>query len=225
MMTATHSRRSRAGAYIREHGAKVALEAAANFILPVLIYSLARERLGDVRALMAASAPPILWSVVEFARLRKVDALSILVLGGIALSLLAFAGGGGVKFLQLRENLVAGLVGLVFLGSAAIGKPLIYQLARAVTRRQSVEKFEALETLGGDARFRRTMLLATLVWGFGLVAICGLCCALVFTLSIKQYLLVSSPVSYGAMGLLTLWTYWYVRRSKGVTQAMQPPVR
>ena len=207
------TKRAMATAWVRANGAKAAAEALANFILPFLIYSYLKGSLGDVRALMAASAPPLLWSVWEFIRLRKVDALSVIVLAGIVLSLLAFAGGGGVKALQLRENLVAGLVGLAFLGSAAIGKPLIYILARAATRRQSAEKAAFIEALGEDARFRRTMMTATLVWGFGLTAICAECCALVYAVSIKLYLLINGPISYGAMGLLTLWTYWYVRRS------------
>ena len=41
---------------------------------------------------MASSAPPILRSVVEFARARRVDALSMLVLGGAVI-------GGGAYFL------------------------------------------------------------------------------------------------------------------------------
>ncbi|MGZ6018155.1 MAG: VC0807 family protein [Phenylobacterium sp.] len=207
------TKRDMALAWMRANGGKAAAEVVANFILPFVIYSYFKPGLGDVRALMAASAPPILWSVWEFIRLRKVDALSVLVLAGIVLSLLAFAGGGGVKALQLRENLVAGLVGLIFLGSAAMGKPLIYQLARAATRRQSADKAAFIEALGEDARFRRTMRTATLVWGFGLVATCAGCCALVYAISIKLYLLINGPISYGAMGLLTLWTYWYVRRS------------
>ena len=71
-----------------------------------------------------------------------------------------------------------------------------------------------IKRLGQDARFRRLMMTATLVWGFGLAAICAACCALVFAVSIKLYLLIGGPISYGAIGLLTAWTYWYVRRSK-----------
>jgi len=211
------SRRALALGWLRANGLKAALEVAANFAAPFAIYSLTRGQLGDVKALLLSSAPPTLWSVGEFIRARKIDALSIVVLAGIVLSLLAFAGGGGVKVLQLRENLVAGLIGLVFLGSAAVGRPLIYELSRAVARRQSAERAARVEQLGANALFRRTMWVATLVWGFGLLAICGLCCALVFAISIKLYLLVSGPISYGAMGLLTVWTYWYVRRSKGLT--------
>lgn len=164
-LSGAESRLTKLVGYVRGHGLKAALEVAVNFILPFLIYSAARGGLGDVRALMAASAPPILWSVAGFVRERKLDAISILVLGGIALSLLAFAGGGGVKVLQLRENLVTGLVGLIFLGSAAVGRPLIYQLARAGARRRGTDAVEAVEGLRDDAGFRRMMMLATLVWG------------------------------------------------------------
>lgn len=213
------AKRAMALAWLRANGVKAGAEVVVNFLLPFAIYSYFRAELGDVRALMLSSAPPTLWSVWEFIRLRKVDALSVLVLAGIVLSLLAFAGGGGVRALQMRENLVLGLVGLVFLGSAAIGKPLIYILARAMTRRQSAEKAAFIEGLGQDAGFRRMMMTATLVWGFGLAAICAGCCVLVYAVSIKLYLLINGPISYGAMGLLTVWTYWYVRRSKLVQAA------
>jgi len=185
-----------------------------NFLLPFVIYDVGKDRLGDVGALMASSLPPIAWSVIEFIRLRKIDAVSMLVLAGIALSLLAFAGGGGVKFLQLRENLVTGLVGLVFLGSAAVGKPLIYQLARASVRRGAAEKAEQFEAMQAHAGFRRSMTVMTVVWGLGLLASCALSCVLVFMVSIKQYLLISSPVSYATMGLLAAWTFWYASTAR-----------
>ena len=208
-------------AYARTHGLKALLEAVANFALPFAIYSYGSGTLGPVKALMAASAPPILWSIAAFIRERRVDAISILVLSGIALSLIAFAGGGGVRFLQLRENLVTGLVGLVFLGSAAIGRPLIYQLARAGTRRRAADKVAAFEALRDDVRFRRAMTLATLAWGVGLLAACAVNCALVFMISIQQFLLISAPISYATLALLTAWTFWYVPREKRLAEARQ----
>src|SRR4029078_5548320 len=135
-----------------------------------IIYNYAEAPLGEVRALLASSAPPIGWSLVEFARHRRVDALSLLVVCGIALSLLAMLGGGGAKFLQLREKLVTGVIGLAFVGSALIGKPLIYELALATQRRKypgAAKEFEALQAYTG---FRRTMMVMTWVWGLGLLA-------------------------------------------------------
>jgi len=213
MMSADESRLTRTFAYARAHGVKLAAELAFNFVLPFAIYSAASGRFGAAPALMAASAPPILWSVATFIRERKIDALSMLVLTGIALSLIAFTGGAGVKFLQLRENLVGGLVGLVFLASAAIGRPLIYQLAKAGSRRRGPEAAAAVEALGGHAGFRRATAVATLVWGFGLSAVCALNCTLVFVVSIKQFMLIGGLISYTALGLLTAWTYWYLPRA------------
>jgi hypothetical protein len=198
--------------WLRANGPAAAAEVGINIAAPFLIYTAAKSSLGDVQALMAASAPPLVWSIVEFARRRRIDALSVLVLAGILMSLIAFLGGGGAKFLQLREQLVIGLIGLVFLGSAAIRRPLIYQLARARVRRRSAAEAEAFEALKDSAAFKRAMMVMTLVWGVGMVAECALCVALVFTLSIAQYLVVSPIVGYGALAGFTAWTFWYARR-------------
>ena len=200
--------------YLRTNGAHVLVEALVNFILPFAIYSYAEAPLGDVRALLASSAPPIAWSLVEFARHRRVDALSVLVVAGIVLSLLAMIGGGGAKFLQLRENLVTGIIGLVFLGSALIGKPLIYQLARASMRRKSEGEAQEFEALQVHAGFRRTMTVMTLVWGLGLLANVAVSVALVFALTIRTYLIVGPIVGYATMGALTLWTFLYGQRAR-----------
>ncbi|MGN6820418.1 MAG: VC0807 family protein [Sphingomonas sp.] len=200
--------------WLRANGGHALIEALVNFILPFVIYSYAEASLGDVRALLLSSAPPVAWSLVEFARHRRADALSMMVLAGIGLSLLAVIGGGGAKFLQLRENLVTGVIALVFLGSAAIGKPLIYQLARASMRRKSEGEAQAFEALQVHAGFRRTMTVMTLVWGFGLLVSTAVSIVLVFALSIRAYLIVGPIVGYATMGLLTLWTFFYARRSR-----------
>jgi hypothetical protein len=200
--------------YLRNSGGHILVEALVNFILPFVIYSYAEAPLGDVRALLLSSAPPIAWSLVEFARHRRVDALSVLVVAGIVLSLLAMLGGGGAKFLQLRENLVTGVIALVFLGSALIGKPLIYQLARASMRRKSAGEAQQFEALQVHAGFRRTMTVMTLVWGLGLLANVAVSVALVFALSIRTYLIVGPIVGYATMGALTLWTFLYGQHAR-----------
>lgn len=201
----------------RQTGARIglfAIEAGVNFALPLLIYDRMAPHYGDVTALLASSLPPLLWSLAEFGSRRRVDALSVLVLAGIALSLLAMLGGGSAKFLQLRENLVSALIGVVFLGSAAIGRPLIYQLARAGLARKSPDDVAAFEARRDTPRFRRVMTVMTLVWGIGLLASSALACALVFALSIHDYMIVSPFVGYGSMGALALWTVWYRRRAQ-----------
>ncbi|MBV9331415.1 MAG: hypothetical protein JOZ55_07665 [Alphaproteobacteria bacterium] len=200
----------------------MAREAVINFAAPYLIYVFAQPHIGDVYALMASSGPPLIWSTVEFLRARKIDALSVLVLLGIALSLIAFYGGGGARFLQLREKLVTAIIGAVFLGSAAIGKPLIYQLARAtLARRNDTAELERLDEVKDHPMARRTFMIMTVAWGFGLLADAALSAVLVFMMPISTYLIVNRLLGYGTMGLLFLWTFWYARRRRRMGDAMR----
>jgi hypothetical protein len=203
-----------ATAFVRDHGAGLAGEILINFALPYVIYDQAKPHLGEVDALIVSSAPPIVWSLIEFARKRRVDFISVFVLAGIALSLLAMLGGGSVKFLQLRERLVTGLIGLAFVVSALIGRPLVYEFARASMKRNQSAELADFESRRDDPGFRRVMTTMTLVWGFSLMAEAGIAAILVWNLTVKQYLIAGPILAYSAVGLLTGWTFLYVRRAR-----------
>ncbi len=165
---------------------------------------------------MASSAPPLAWSLIEFARHRRVDAISILVLLGIGLSLAMYLGGGSAHLLQLREKLVTAIIGTVFLVSAAIDRPLIYVLARASMRRDpnQAANLAEFEARADDRRFKAVMRNLTLIWGIGLIAEAGMAVWLVLHLSVHDYLIYGPIAGYGFMGLLILTTFLYVRRAQ-----------
>lgn len=211
--------------WFRRHGAVVLGEVAANFALPVLVYDRVAPRHGDVVALVVSSGPPILWSLVEFLRRRRLDAISAVVLAGIALSLAAIVGGGSARFLQLRENLVSALVGLVFLASAAAGRPLIYHFAHAGLGRASPERAAAFAARRDTPLVRRTATVMSLVWGIGLLASAAFACLLVLTLSIHDYLIVQPVAGYGTMGAMVVWTFWYGRRAARKAEGQAGPDR
>jgi hypothetical protein len=194
-------------------------ELVVNFALPYAIFSYEQPHAGDVKALLASSIPPLIWSVVEVVWKRRIDALSIIVLAGIALGLLAFIGSGSAKFLQLRENLVTAVIGLVFLGSVVFRRPLIYELSRATLSRQSSEKLAEFESMKENPGFRHAMVVMTIVWGFGLLVQTAIACALVFALSIKTYLIVGPIVGYAGFALLALWTFLYVQHRRRLRAA------
>lgn len=216
------SRVSQASEWVRKNGAGVALEIGVNAVAPFVIYQLADAKLGDVGALLASSVPPIGWSVIEFARNRRVDALSLLVVFGIVFSLLAMLGGGGAKFLQLRENLVTGAIGAIFLVSLVVRRPLIFYLARAgMSRRSDAAGLAEFEQIRDAPLFRRTMAMMTLVWGFGLIARTAAACVMVFTLPIPTYLALHPVLGYASMGALGGWTFWYARRAQRRGRALR----
>ena len=192
-------------AWVRQNGQVVAIEAAVNLVAPALIYAALHTDWGDVPALLASAGPPLVWSLVGLIRNRRIDALSIMVLVGMALSLVALIGGGSVRFLQLREKLVTALIAAAFLGSAAIGRPLIGPLARATVARESAD----------------SIMVMTLVWGIGLAIDFALSVALIYSVSVVDYLVIGPIVGYITIGGLTVWTVLYRRyraRSAKVSQ-------
>ncbi|MDD2876604.1 MAG: hypothetical protein PHT60_07300 [Acidiphilium sp.] len=192
----------------------LALEILFNFLLPWVVYRLVKPHVGEIHAIMASAAPPMVWSLVEFARKRRVDAISVMVLGGIGLSLLGFALGGSPKLLLMRESLITGLIGIVFVGSAIIGKPLMYALASASLKRQSAEDSAAFEAYKDDPAFRRMMGIMTIVWGIGFVVETAVRSVLVFSLPVGRFLIVGPVVGYSTIGVLMIWTFLYGRTAE-----------
>lgn len=202
-------------AFLIERGPMFALAFGVNLILPLVVYDVLKSPWGDVHALMAASAPPIGWSFYEFIRAHRVDAVSVIVLVGIALTLVAYLGGGGIKFLQLREKLTTALVGAGFIVSVIIRRPLIYVFFRATMRRHNqTEDLVEIEGLRDTPAFRRTLNNMTLAWGAGLLLDAGLGVVTVMTLSVHDYLIAGPLLGYATIGVLTGWTFWYLRRAR-----------
>jgi hypothetical protein len=216
---------SRIIGFLRQSGGGIAVEALINFVLPYVIYDQAKPHLGEVNALIASSGPPIAWSLIEFARKRKVDFISMFVLLGIALSLLAMLGGGSVKFLQLRERMVTAAIGLAFVISVVVRRPLIYEFARASMRRNKSAELDDFESRRDDPGFRHAMNVMTLVWGCGLMAEASVAALLVWNLTVKQYLIAGPILGYSVSGLLVAWTFLYVRKARARGEARRAAAR
>jgi len=186
------------------------VEMAVNFLLPWLAYRFTLPHLGETGALIASAVPPIVWSLIELARFRRIDALSVMVVAGIVLSVAAMALGGSPRVLLLRESLVSGAVGVVFLLSLPMRRPLIFYLTRATVAREMEGGAAHFEALWRERPALATsMRLMTLVWGIGLTAETALRSWMALTWPIERFLVVSPFIGYGIYGGLALWTLWY----------------
>lgn len=195
--------------------ASLIFELAFNFALPWLAYRLALPHWGQLGALYASAAPPILWSVIEFLQHRRIDALSALVLLGIALSCGATALGGSPRLLLMRESMVSGSIGVAFLLSLLLARPLTFYLARATVARQRDGGADSIERLWRDsAPFRRVIRLVTLIWGAGLTGENLLRAWLAWHWPVERYLVVAPLIGYGIYGALLLWTFWFRTRMR-----------
>ncbi|MGB6519873.1 MAG: VC0807 family protein [Candidatus Cybelea sp.] len=196
-----------------------------NVLLPWALYRLSKPHVGESHALMISVGAPMLWSLVQFARNRRVDVFSVVVISGIGLSLGAIALGGSPKLLLFRESMITGLTGLVFIGSAIVRRPLFYSITQPMIRSflssesataaflpsgMAARALAEWETYFEKAWFRRVMGVMTVAVGLIFVAETAIRSVLIFTLPSERVLLISPFVQYAAAGLLILWTYLYV---------------
>ena len=198
------------------------VELVVNLFLPWLVYRLTEPSLGSVGALYASAAPPLTWSLVEFAKVRRIDALSVIVLLGIALSIATMAIGGSARVLLVRESLVSGLIGVAFLLSLLRKRPIVYYLARATIARQEADGVSRFERVWNERpQLRANLRMMTATWGAALTAETLLRCWLAWHWPIERSLVVLPIVSYAIYGVLMVWTLWMKRRMRARERAAQ----
>lgn len=191
------------------------LELFVNLVLPWVAYRVAHPYFGETGALYASAVPPIVWSIVEFIRSRRIDAVAAIVLLGITLSIVGMAFGGSPRTLLMRESIGSGTIGIVFLLSLLRERPLIYYLARATVAREmdgGAAHFEAV----WDAQpgLRQMLRLMTFVWGAIMTLEMLLRWWMVANWPVERVLVVSPVMGYTVFGCLLLWTFWYRRRMR-----------
>ena len=193
------------------HLLKLLPELLFNFLFPWLCYRWAHPQWGETTALIVSSLPPLLWSGYELLRFRRIDALSLLVLAGIVLSLLVMLLGGSPRVLLMRESLLSGLFGVAFLLSLFCEKPLVYHLALATVSREGADGEQRLVQRWQEAGFRQGIRQMTWLWGGGLTLETILRALMIWQMPVETFLLLSPFVSYGIMGALAALT-WLGRR-------------
>jgi hypothetical protein len=152
----------------------------------------------------------------DLARHRHFDALSAIVLIGIVLSLAAMELTGASHNLALDEPMVSGMIGVAFLASLVLPRPMVFYTARSTLARESVKRAGEFEQEWRERpRLVYRIRVMTLVWGIGLTAENVVRLLIVWRAEGDPHSLVESDVlRYGCYGALTLWTLWYRRRIK-----------
>ena len=187
-----------------------------NVLLPWLAYRLAYPHWGQPGGLLASAVPVLVWMAWDLARHRHFDALSAIVLIGIVLSLAAMAITGASQNLALDEPMVSGMIGVAFLVSLALPRPMVFYLARSTLARQSMQRASEFEQDWCERpKLAYRIRVMTVVWGVGLITENALRTLIVWRAEGDPHAVVeSNVVRYGFYAGLMLWTIWYRRRIK-----------
>lgn len=185
-----------------------------NGLVPVAVYNLLLGHFSSFVSLLIATLVPLLDNLYHVIKHRKADAFGLFMLTAFILSLLAFLLGGSEKLILMRESLVTGILGLIFIGSLLYSKPLIYHFALRFTSRNESEQKGTFEKNWEVSYFRFVLRLMTAVWGIALLLEAIIKTILVYELSITTFLAISQVIFYGILGVTILWTVIYRKHAK-----------
>jgi len=184
-------------------------------VLPYTTYELLTNyepSMSKVAALAISGSFPAAHNLITLIRRRALDIVGVIVLVGIAVSIVATMLGGGPRMLLIRESFVTGTLGLIALSSFFWKRPFIFYLAREMSSGQDPALAGRFDELWQRPAGPRTFRIMTFVWGTVWIAEFALRVAMVETLSIPTVLAVSPFIFTAANVGLFAWTFAYARR-------------
>ena len=195
------------------------LQSAAKIVVfdiagPLVAYSLLRSAgLSSVLALVLSGAFPALGIVAGLARNRRVDAIGVLVLAGIAVGTVLGLVTGNARLVLVEGSVPTAVFGLLCLGSLWSRRPLIFRFALEFMGADTPRgrDFEGLWRYPG---FRHAFRLFTVVWGVAYLAEAAARVVIVETTSTATALTVSKVMPYAVAAVLVGWMTIYGRRTK-----------
>jgi len=181
---------------------------------PLVAYSLLRRAgLSTVSALVLSGVLPGIAVLGGLIRHRRVDAVGILVLAGIAVGTVLGLLSGSPRLFLMEGSVPTAVFGALCLGSLWTQRPLIYRFALEFMGQDSPRGRE-FGSLWQYRSFRHIFQLYTLVWGIVYLLEAAARVVIIETTSTGTALAVSKVMPYAVAGLLVGWMVLYGRRAR-----------
>src|SRR5580658_5056008 len=140
---------------------------------PLVLYQLLRSAgHSAVISLVLSGIFPAIGVAIKFARSRRVDAIGVLVLAGIAVGTLVGLLSGNARLVLIEGSVPTAVFGVLCLASLWSSRPLMYRFAIEFMGEDSPRGRE-FESLWQYQEFRRVFGVITIVWGVGYLAEAG----------------------------------------------------
>jgi len=181
--------------------------------IPFAVYMIVKSTFNtsDVVALSIGTLVPVALSIFHFARNRRVDSMSLMIMLGLVASIVAALLGGSPQILLIRESAFGALFGLAFLGSLFMRHPLFFYLMRHFRCGNDGEKIAAFTRQWNQPEFRNACRIVTVVMGLGSLGEFALRVFFVLTMSVPMVLALSTVVFPAIYITMAVWTLWYMR--------------
>lgn len=186
----------------------------------ILYYGLHLLGVGDVTALAAAAGLSVGRTLRVAVQHRRLDGFSALVgimfVIGLGLTLLT----GDPRVALLKDSVLTGVTGVVFLGSCVVGRPMMFALAKKML--PETRHAEADRRWHDDPVYRRRLVVLSLIWGVILLTEALVRIVLVYALPVSVMVGVSHVLQLGAIGLAILCSIVYTRVARRQGRQARP---
>jgi hypothetical protein len=183
-----------------------------NGLMPFAIYKLLVPHFAaaSLTPLLAACAFPLLGLAFGLLRTRTVDAIAMIALFGITYSIVSILLATNVRWALIMGSTQGFLIAAAFFVSAAIGRPLLFYVARQFTTGADAGRQKRFAEVN-EADGGRTFFTATMVWAVASFFLAGTNLWLAATLPPATYIVAVNVLNTSINIVLIAWTIRYIR--------------
>jgi len=181
---------------------------------PLVAYTILRSAgLSSVSALVLSGVLPGVAVLGGLIRHRRLDAVGVLVLAGIAVGTILGLVSGSARLVLMEGSVPTAVFGLLCLASLRSRRPLIFRFALDFMGPDTPRgrDFDGLWRYPG---FRHVFWLFTVVWGVAYLAEAAARIVIVETTSTGTALALSKVMPYAVAGVLVGWMFLYGRHAR-----------
>ncbi|MFC6704830.1 VC0807 family protein [Flexivirga alba] len=191
--------------------------------LPLVAYYVARAAgQSAFWSLMAATIIAGLRVVWGAWRHKHVDAFSAFMMTLFALGMVLSAITGDPRWLLVKGCVVTAIAGLIFLGSAALKRPLTLTVGKRLAAKDPGSRAELDQGWRESADFRAGFIRLALLWGFGLVLESVLRLGIIYTTSLDFSVAASAVIQILAYAVMIAITIRNVKAMRALADRPAP---
>jgi hypothetical protein len=182
-----------------------------NVVCSYLFYRLLAPRFpsGSLLPLALSGLPPLFGLAYGLIRQRAIDFIGFFAAEDIAVSMVSLVLAHSEVSALVGRSLQNAVLGVIFLGSLALDKPLVLYISRQFLTGNDPQARGRFDLVVAQPDARRVYRIMTWVWAAAMFAKSAGSVLLALTLAAQNYLVISPIWTYGSDALLVWWSMRY----------------